>query len=151
MGPIEISFYPAGVSEPSWPCFSYGRKFGKKSRNEKMKKLWSDLVVQRNGWAYPAQNFELYHMGMVSGVLVLMGVAKVGFFMFFWQFFLTPWKTAGSGWNGRPKFGTPWKQGPLKPCPFERSRDKLSGGGIKTSVRPNPTIVFSFWSFDFLC
>ena len=54
-------------------------------------KLWSDLVVQRNRWAYPAQNFELFHMGMVSGVLVLMGFAKVGFFMifgpFFWPFF----------------------------------------------------------------
>ena len=46
MGPIEISFYPAGVSKPSRPCFSDGRKFGK-SRNFKLKKLWSDLVVQR--------------------------------------------------------------------------------------------------------
>ena len=63
-----------------------GKPF-EKSRNEKMKKLWSDLVVQRNRWAYPAQNFELYHMGMVSGVLVLMGVAKVGFFMIVWPFF----------------------------------------------------------------
>ena len=26
-------------------------------------------------------------MGMVSGVLVLMGFAKVGFFMIFWPFF----------------------------------------------------------------
>ena len=37
MGPIGISFYPAGDSKPSRPCFSDGRKFGKtsKRKNEK--------------------------------------------------------------------------------------------------------------------
>ena len=32
---------------------------------------------------------EIFRMGMVSGVLVLMGVAKLGFFIIFWPFFLT--------------------------------------------------------------
>ena len=32
---------------------------------------------------------------------------------------------------------------PLKLCPSCRSRKKLQNGGIETSVRPNPTIVFS--------
>ena len=57
-------------------------------------------------------------------------------------------KTVQKSWKAQLS-RSPSKQGPLKPCPFERSRDELSGGGIKTSVRPNPTIVFSFWSFDF--
>ena len=57
-------------------------------------------------------------------------------------------KTVQKSWKTQ-LLRTPLKQGPLKPCPFERSRDELSGGGIKTSVRPNLVIVFSFWSFDF--
>ena len=31
----------------------------------------------------------------------------------------------------------------LKPCPSCRSRKKLQTGGIETSIRPNPTLVFS--------
>ena len=40
---------------------------------------------------------------------------------------------------------------PLKLCPSCRSRKKLQNSGIETSVRPNPTLVFSFWSCDPLC
>ena len=36
---------------------------------------------------------------------------------------------------------------PLKPCPSCRSRKKLQNGGIETSVRPNPTLVFSILRF----
>ena len=39
-----------------------------KSRNFKVKKLWSDLVVQTFRLAVSVQFFELFHMGVVSGV-----------------------------------------------------------------------------------
>ena len=45
-------------------------------------------------------------MGMVSGVLVLMGFAKVGFFMIFGPFFFGPLReTFGKRWkiNGNVK------------------------------------------------
>ena len=97
-----------------------------------MKQLWSDLVVQRNRCAYPAQNFELYHMGMVSGILVLMGFAKVGFFMIFWTVFFGPlrnknWETLENQWKSETKtMENQWKTkekrggapgGPMGPHP----------------------------------
>ena len=34
-------------------------------------------------WSYPAQNFALYHLGMVPGVWVFMGVRQFFLFCFF--------------------------------------------------------------------
>ena len=97
-----------------------------KNRNEKMKKLWSDLVVQRNRWAYPAQNFELYHMGMVSGVLVLMGVATIMFFMILGPFFLR------ISWNGLTNMFGLRARG-LRMIPNDRAR---SGRGPRRVFGP---------------
>ena len=37
----------------------------------------------------------------------------------------------------------------LKPCPSCRSRKKLQSNGIETSVRTNPTLLFSILRFQF--
>ena len=76
----------------NWDCFNGiwgGTGRSKLTKLEKvfLQKLGSDLVVQSSRQAYPAQNFELYHMGMVSGVLDLMLFAKVWFFMIFGPFY----------------------------------------------------------------
>ena len=39
---------------------------------------------------------------------------------------------------------------PLRLCPSCRSRKKLQNGGIETSVRPNPTLVFHVYSSNCL-
>ena len=49
-----------------------------------LKKLGSDLVVQSSRYGYPAQNFALYHLGMVPGERVLKGEGKAWIFMTFW-------------------------------------------------------------------
>ena len=48
-----------------------------------LKKLGSDLVVRSSRQGYPAQNFALYHLGMVPGEKVFMGARQGWIFVFF--------------------------------------------------------------------
>ena len=67
--------------------FLFGRYLGgvKSDRIWKvfLQKLGSDLVVQSSRYGYPAQNFALYHLGMVPGGKVWKGFGKPWIFMTF--------------------------------------------------------------------
>ena len=78
---------PVIPNHPDW--FSRWSQTRIKNRNFKVKKLGSDLVVQTSRLVPTVQLFELFHMGMVSGVLVFKGFAKVWIFRF--------WYTGSSG------------------------------------------------------
>ena len=54
-----------------------------KNRDRIFEKLGSDLVVQSSRQGYPAQNFALYHLGMVPGILDLKGEGKPWIFITF--------------------------------------------------------------------
>ena len=47
-----------------------------------LKKLGSDLVAQSSRYGYPAQNFALYHLGMVPGGKVFEGGRLGGYSCF---------------------------------------------------------------------
>ena len=64
-------------------CFFLGGTGGVKSGNVFLKKLGSDLVVQSSRQGYPAQNFALYHLGMVPGDEVFKGKRKPWVFVTF--------------------------------------------------------------------
>ena len=49
-----------------------------------------------------------------------------------------PWKT----WKSIPD-GPPWKPFPLGPCPDDRAQNSVQDSLNESSVRPNPTLVFS--------
>ena len=48
--------------------------------------------------------------------------------------------------HGRP----PWEPFPLGPCPDDRARNSVQDSLIESSVRPNPTLVFSKICFQIL-
>ena len=72
---------------------------GVKIGNVFLKKLGSDLIVQSSRQSYPAQNFPLYHLGMVPGGKVFMGGRLGGIFVFlYFRIFGTVFlKKLGSG------------------------------------------------------
>ena len=76
-------------------------------------------------------------MGMVSGVLVLMGFAKVGFFIIFGPFFFGPL---------REKIGKRWK---INGKPME-NEGKEGGGapGVPPSLFLRFPLVFHFFNFS---
>ena len=98
MEPIGISFYPAGdfSTHPDhvFPMVANSHK----SRNLKIKNRVGFGRTEVSVHQTKALR-ELFRMGMVSGVLVFKGFAKVRFFMILGSFL-----TVFHGHSGMPKF-----------------------------------------------